>query len=66
MDHESKPNNLLKKIGNIHDDKGEPCEKYGEENEHEILEGVLACKKCGVDYPIHEGIPDLLPKNLNQ
>ncbi len=37
-----------------------------EENEHEILEGVLACKKCGVDYPIHEGIPDLLPKNRNQ
>jgi uncharacterized protein YbaR (Trm112 family) len=37
-----------------------------EEDEREILEGVLACKKCGVDYPIHEGIPDLLPKTLNQ
>jgi uncharacterized protein YbaR (Trm112 family) len=46
--------------------KGDLGLSVGEENEHEILEGVLACKKCGVDYPIHEGIPDLLPKNLNQ
>ena len=27
----------------------------------EILEGDLACAKCRVDYPIREGIPDLLP-----
>jgi uncharacterized protein YbaR (Trm112 family) len=46
--------------------KGDLELSVSEENEHEILEGVLACKKCGVDYPIHEGIPDLLPKNLNQ
>jgi len=27
----------------------------------EILEGTLACAKCRVDYPIEDGIPDLLP-----
>lgn len=27
----------------------------------EILEGTLTCAKCGVDYPIEDGIPDLLP-----
>jgi uncharacterized protein len=27
----------------------------------EIVEGSLACTKCHVDYPITEGIPDLLP-----
>jgi uncharacterized protein YbaR (Trm112 family) len=27
----------------------------------EIVEGTLTCPKCGVDYPIEDGIPDLLP-----
>ena len=27
----------------------------------EILTGSLHCAKCGVDYPIEDGIPDLLP-----
>ncbi len=27
----------------------------------EILEGTLRCPKCREDYPIHDGIPDLLP-----
>ncbi|HYA71119.1 MAG TPA: methytransferase partner Trm112 [Thermoplasmata archaeon] len=27
----------------------------------EIVEGMLTCGKCHVDYPIREGIPDLLP-----
>jgi uncharacterized protein len=27
----------------------------------EILEGTLTCAKCRVDYPIADGIPDLLP-----
>ncbi|MBF6558530.1 MAG: methytransferase partner Trm112 [Acidimicrobiales bacterium] len=27
----------------------------------EILEGSLTCPKCHVDYPIEDGIPDLLP-----
>jgi uncharacterized protein len=27
----------------------------------EIVEGTLTCAKCRVDYPIEDGIPDLLP-----
>lgn len=27
----------------------------------EILEGKLVCGTCRVDYPIADGIPDLLP-----
>ncbi|MDD1692496.1 MAG: methytransferase partner Trm112 [Methanoregula sp.] len=33
-----------------------------EENETEILEGELLCAVCEVTYPIHEGIPNLLPQ----
>jgi uncharacterized protein YbaR (Trm112 family) len=32
------------------------------EDETEIIEGILHCTACGVDYPIDEGIPDLLPR----
>jgi len=27
----------------------------------EIVEGTLRCPVCKVDYPISDGIPDLLP-----
>ena len=27
----------------------------------EIVTGTLHCPKCGVDYPIEDGIPDMLP-----
>ncbi len=27
----------------------------------EIVSGTLACPRCHVDYPIDDGIPDLLP-----
>jgi len=27
----------------------------------EIVRGTLTCRKCRVDYPIDDGIPDLLP-----
>jgi uncharacterized protein len=27
----------------------------------EIVTGSLACPKCHIDYPIEDGIPDLLP-----
>jgi uncharacterized protein YbaR (Trm112 family) len=46
--------------------KGDLTLTVGEENEHEILEGMLTCARCGVDYPIHEGIPNLLPQNTKQ
>ena len=32
-----------------------------EDGEEDIVEGTLTCEACGVDYPIHEGIPNLLP-----
>lgn len=35
--------------------------RVDKENEKEILEGALRCAACRVEYPIHEGIPNLLP-----
>lgn len=32
------------------------------EDEEEILTGKLHCQSCRVDYPIEDGIPDLLPR----
>ena len=32
------------------------------EDDKEVLEGGLHCAACHVDYPIHEGIPNLLPQ----
>ena len=34
------------------------------EKENEVITGTLSCGKCGADYPIEEGIPNLLPKNI--
>jgi uncharacterized protein len=41
--------------------KGDLVLHVDAENEKEILEGRLNCAACSVDYPIHEGIPNLLP-----
>ncbi|MGA8663451.1 MAG: methytransferase partner Trm112 [Thermoplasmata archaeon] len=29
----------------------------------DVLRGTLVCARCKVDYPIADGIPDLLPPN---
>jgi uncharacterized protein YbaR (Trm112 family) len=42
--------------------KGDLLLSIREENGEEILEGDLNCTACNVMYPIHEGIPDLLPR----
>lgn len=42
--------------------KGDLTLRAEKEDGHEILEGGLHCKSCRVEYPIHEGIPDLLPR----
>ncbi|MDD1670066.1 MAG: methytransferase partner Trm112 [Methanomicrobiales archaeon] len=33
-----------------------------DEGPGEILEGTLFCGRCQVDYPISDGIPDLIPR----
>jgi uncharacterized protein YbaR (Trm112 family) len=35
-----------------------------EESEEEIVAGKLICDKCKVEYPIEEGIPNMLPPEL--
>lgn len=30
------------------------------EEKGEIVEGMLACPKCGLQYPIEDGIPNML------
>ncbi|HXL02855.1 MAG TPA: methytransferase partner Trm112 [Candidatus Atribacteria bacterium] len=32
----------------------------------EVLEGSLYCRKCGHNYSIKEGIPNLLPPSLDR
>jgi len=42
--------------------KGELSLTVNEESGEEVLEGTLRCAACSVDYPINEGIPNLLPQ----
>ena len=42
--------------------KGNLDLRVEKEDAKEVLEGSLHCGSCNVDYPIHEGIPDLLPR----
>ena len=41
--------------------KGNLALRVSQEDEKEVLEGSLHCAVCNVEYPIHEGIPNLLP-----
>ena len=41
--------------------KGDLDLKVRKENKKEILEGILTCRACKIDYPIEDGIPNLLP-----
>lgn len=42
--------------------KGELELKIDKKDGDDVLEGKLICNKCNVEYPIREGIPDLLPR----
>jgi uncharacterized protein len=42
--------------------KGDLSLNVEKEDEKEIIEGQLSCAVCKVNYPIHEGIPNLLPQ----
>lgn len=37
-----------------------------EEDGDDVLEGTLHCAECHVDYPIHGGIPNLLPPDMQE
>jgi uncharacterized protein len=41
--------------------KGDLVLRVDAEDAKEVLEGNLRCSACNVDYPVHEGIPNLLP-----
>jgi uncharacterized protein YbaR (Trm112 family) len=34
------------------------------ENDDEVIEGILSCNDCSGIYPINDGIPNLLPSDL--
>ena len=46
--------------------KGELELKVTEQDDIEILEGGLTCGKCNFTYPITDGIPNLLPPELQK
>jgi len=41
--------------------KGKLELKAENENEYEVISGVLYCPRCRVNYPISNTIPNLLP-----
>jgi uncharacterized protein YbaR (Trm112 family) len=43
--------------------KGDLALRTTDEEEEEILEGGLFCGACSVEYPITDGIPDLIPRD---
>ena len=36
-----------------------------EKKDSDIVSGSLLCRKCNHTYPIQEGIPNLLPPDMN-
>jgi uncharacterized protein YbaR (Trm112 family) len=45
-------------------DKAELDLEVSREDDDEILEGRLVCTECGEEYPIEDGIPNLLPPDM--
>ncbi|KAF5069393.1 hypothetical protein DSECCO2_233190 [anaerobic digester metagenome] len=41
--------------------KGDLTLEVTKEDDNEVLEGRLRCGACSIDYPIEDGIPNLLP-----
>ena len=47
-------------------DKFYPLELHVFEEKDEIVEGLIACPKCGRYYPIIDEIPHMLPDDLRE
>ncbi|WP_248908230.1 methytransferase partner Trm112 [Halocatena marina] len=47
-------------------DKQELELKEIREDDGEVLEGQLTCTECGTEYPINDGIPNLLPPDMRE
>lgn len=37
-----------------------------EQEDDEVIEGQLTCTECGTEYPIDDGIPNLLPPDMRE
>lgn len=37
-----------------------------EQEDDEVIAGRLTCTECGTDYPIDDGIPNLLPPDMRE
>ncbi len=46
--------------------KGDLTLEVEEEDEEEIIKGKLICKNCNVEYPIEDGIPNMLPPDVRE
>ena len=45
--------------------KTHPLElRVDKENGREIVMGNIRCNRCGIDFPIEDGIPNMLPPDL--
>jgi uncharacterized protein YbaR (Trm112 family) len=40
--------------------------EVAEDDDEEVLEGQLVCTECGEEYPIEDGIPNLLPPDMRE
>lgn len=44
----------------------EVAQEEQHQEETEILAGKLTCTECGTEYPIKDGIPNLLPPDMRE
>ncbi|UPM43860.1 methytransferase partner Trm112 [Halocatena salina] len=44
----------------------EVTQKEPNQTETEIIDGELVCTECGTEYPINDGIPNLLPPDMRE
>jgi len=47
-------------------DKEELDLEVDETEDGEVLAGTLTCTECGQNYPIEDGIPNLLPPDMRE